>query len=863
MRQPRLSPAASELVPGFFSTHDIATLLSDQAAAADACLTTPWDTHLGAHPGLALLATGGYGRGELHPFSDIDLLILGTPAALEDHANAIETFVQGLWELGRPVGHSVRSIGNCLDLASTEISVFTSLMEARSLAGSRALFMEFQTALGQAEIWPPSDFLDAKLAEQTRRHARFSDNVSNLEPHIKEGPGGLRDLQTVLWIAQRTTGCAGTHALLAADLFKPSEIHRLLEIRRYLCALRFSLHTLARRGEERLLFDYQKPISIVFGGHAAGDRDHAGVEGFMQAHYRQSSTLDRLSDRMLQAVHEQLSDTESLTRLCMDSEFEVVDQHLGVRDRQIFRHDPTAILRLFLRLLKNHHLAGARADTLRALRDALPQIDQAFRAQQANQDLFLQLIGPKGTARVLRQMHQQEVLGAYIPAFAQVSGRMQYDLFHVYTVDQHTLRVIENIESMRFPPPRHEFPHPAPIAARLPHPRCLYLAALFHDIAKGRKGDHARLGARDAEAFCRRHRMPEAQVCLVRWLVGNHLLMSITAQKKDIQDALVVDEFARSVGRLDYLDYLYLLTIADIQGTNPDLWNSWKSHLLEDLYEHTRRALNRGLNTLPARRQRVSETRLEAEKILRDNGLVPQAWRARWKEMPDEYFLRHTADEIAWHTTALGASESPTVPLVLVRPAARHQCAEIFIYTDDQRGLFAAVTGVLDNLGLTVTDARIITTSSGHVADSFRVVDRDADLPSSERLLDDIRRAIPRQLARPRRERVSITRRPSRRERHFHAAARLAFSADRHPDRTLLEVFYSDRPGILNDIGQGFADCGIQLHDARIATFGNRVEDLFVISSREGLALNNKEQTELSARLKHYLDKVPANEHGS
>jgi len=631
-------------------------------------------------------------------------------------------------------------------------------------------------------------------------------------------------------------------------------LSRFREIRRYLWSVRFALHCLAGRAQERLLFDYQKAMGAILDMTADDYHPHAQVESFMQDHYRITSTLQRLNQRMLQAVRERLVQPHCCHAQNINAEFADLDGYLCLRQGDALKREPAAVFRLFRQWQRHPNIRGIRADTMRAVRDCLPCIDDSFRANADCQKLFLELIGPPGTARSLAEMHRHGVLGAYLPAFARISGRMQYDLFHVSTVDQHSLFVIDNIENILYHASQTEFPHARQLAGKLEHPRCLYLAALFHDIAKGRGGDHASLGARDAEEFCRAHTMPVAQTKLVGWLVENHLLLSLTAQKKDTQDPAIVDDFARKVGRIDYLDYLYVLTVADIRGTNTSLWNAWKSQLLFDLYTSTRVALERGLVALPARRQRIQANRAAATELLCAQGHKPEHWAELWQTMPDEYFLRHSAAEIAWHAAGLIDPSRAEPPVVLTNPVPQRGYTNIFIYTDDQKGLFAAVTGVLENLGLNVTEARIITTRDQHATDTFHVLEAHGNLPEGTQRLATIREAILRQLSTTRRKRVTISRRTSRRQHHFREAARLVFGADKNKNRTLLEVFYSDRPGILNAIGQAFADCGIELHDARIATFGNRVEDLFVISTSYGRALAKDDRHALSARMSTYLD---------
>ena len=852
-----LKPVMPELDRGFFKRHDVHDLVAERARQVDQGMQRLWQESVGQPHGLALLAVGGYGRAELHPWSDIDLLIIGSESALQEQAEALSGFIQSAWDMGLKLSHSVGTLEYCAQLAEEDVSVATSYMEARLLAGEESLFELFRTAMTAPQLWPPLQFFEAKHQEQRQRHARLNDTAYNLEPNIKDGVGGLRDLQTIIWVAKRAYRQFSLRELTAAGFLEDEEAERLMDTRTYLWQVRYALHVLAGRAEERLLFDYQRSLAEVFGFKDSDGEPNSGIEAFMQRHYRYAMGLERLNERVLQAFHEQFSPPVLTEPTIVDHEFCLIDGRISLRDPDHFAEHPLAMLRLFARMQEDATIRGIRAETIRALRANVHRLDDAARNDPEAKRLFIRFFEKPDSARILQRMSRYGLLGAYLPAFEAVTGRMQYDLFHVYTVDQHTLFLLANLDALMSGQGEQSTEGTRAVVRRLSERRCLLLAGLFHDIAKGRGGDHSELGAEDAERFCREHGLPPSDRKLVVWLVRQHLLMSVTAQKRDINDPAVVEHFAREVGHTRYLDHLYLLTIADIRATDPKLWNSWKARLLADLYDLTRTQLRRGIDEPLGWQAQIEDVQREALDRLYGAGLAEERVRQIWAPFPEEYFLRHSVSEIHWQTLAISrVKDDDCLPLVLVRRETERGSTEIFIYTNNQNGLFAAVTGILDNLGLSVVDARIISTLDGHTLDTFQVLDETGHAVDNDHHLQQIRQALTEQLARKQRQQVRISRPLSRRQRHFREPVRIGFSVSRHHERTQLEIYCSDRPGVLSDIGRAFSDCNTRLHDARIATFGDRVEDIFIISSEEDQPLDQAAEQQLADRLRHHLDQT-------
>jgi [protein-PII] uridylyltransferase len=837
-----------EGVPAFELVHWRAWLI-------DQLLTRAWRRLADTGEGdMALVAVGGYGRGELHPGSDVDVMLVLRDADHERYRSRVERFVVFLWDIGLEVGHSVRTVAECEREGAADITVATNLMESRLIDGPREIYEAMRSAIGPDRIWPSRQFFEAKLREQLARHHKFHDTSYRLEPNVKEGPGGLRDIQMIGWVAKRHFGAETLHDLVGHGFLTESEYQTLIEHQNYLWQIRFALHILAGRREDRLLFDHQRALADRFGYRDAGP--NLAVEQFMKRYFRTAMELNRLNEMLLQLFQEAILYADDPGEpVPINRRFQARKGFIEVTRNNVFRRYPFALLEIFLLLQQHPELKGVRASTIRLIRAHRQLIDEKFRSDLRARSLFMEILRqPHGITHQLRRMNRYGVLAAYIPLFGAVAGQMQYDLFHVYTVDEHSLVIIRNLRRFAVPKHQHEFPLCSEIIQRLPKPELLYLAGLFHDIAKGRGGDHSELGARDAEAFCLHHGLSHYDARLVAWLVRNHLIMSLTAQRRDISDPEVINEFAGRVGDVMHLDYLYLLTVADIRATNPNLWNSWKDKLLLELYNATKRALRRGLESPIDAEERIRETQEQAKKLLGRSGMHPEVIEGVWADFSDDYFLRYAPPEIAWHTQAIARSRPEHLPLVLVRQS-RRGTTEVFLHTEDQDHLFELTTAVLDQLGLSVLDARIITSRTGRTLDTYLIQEGSGepirDPMRVREILAELREHLRQRHAKPAR----VTRRAPRQFKHFPLPTQVNFSLDESNDRTVMEVITADRPGLLWHVGRAFTHCRVRVQNAKIATFGARAEDVFFITDRDTAAPCTSEQQEcLRAALVESLD---------
>ncbi|ABM62235.1 [protein-PII] uridylyltransferase [Halorhodospira halophila] len=834
-----LQQADQALAARFRAGTSAAELVPERAATMDEVVKQLWRSSLGGDEpqGCALLAVGGYGRGELHPGSDIDVLVLVDPEHRDALAPLLEAFIAGLWDLGLEVGHSVRSVDECIAAAADDITIATNLMESRQLCGTPDLGQALRQALTANRIWPSPAFFEAKLAEQQARHAKFHDTAYNLEPNIKSSPGGLRDIQMVGWVAKRHFGAEHLHERVAGGFLTEAEYQALHAGQCFLWDVRFGLHLIAGRREDRLLFDHQVGLAELFG--YVDDDQTLAVEQFMQRYFRTAMDISRLNEMLLQHFQEAILYTSSGAEPTpINRRFQIRRDFLEVTDPSVFRRYPFALLEVFLILQQHPQLKGVRASTIRLIRQHRTLIDESFRRDLRCRSLFMEILRqPQGITHALRRMHRYGVLGRYIPAFGRISGRMQYDLFHVYTVDSHTLFVVRNLRRMALAEHRTELPLAHDIMQQLPKPELLFLAALFHDIAKGRGGDHSELGAGDAYEFCIQHGLGAYDARLVAWLVRHHLDMSVTAQRKDLSDPAVITDFARTMGDQLHLDYLYLLTVADIRATNPDLWNAWRAALLNELYVLARAAIRRGLSKPLDKRELIRDTQRDARRILRQRGYGPGRIRGVWRQLPEDYFLRHSAEEIAWHTEAIAETAPAQLPLVLAASQETGGGARIFLYAPDSRDLFARCVWALDRLGLSIQDARVITTDGGFTLDSYRVLEQHGAPPSEEQRLEEVRQALAAAAAEQGPPPAPVARHIPRQLQHFRTETQIHFTDDPDNHRTVVELITADRPGLLARVGKAFSGCGVRVKNAKIATMGERAEDVFFITDDQGQPL--------------------------
>ena len=850
-----LREGQTELRRRFEAEEPVETLVLARAKLLDGVLHEAWRTRLPNFDAeWSLVAVGGYGRGELHPCSDVDILIL-VPRTLDDAGRAaVEHFVTFLWDIGIEIGHSVRTVDECRSEAAADVSIMTTLIEARRLAGSTTLVESMLEALSPDHLWPVKDFFEAKVREQADRHLKANDTAYNLEPNVKTGPGGLRDIQTIAWVAKRHFGVNSLEELAKKGFLTQAEARRLQAAQSFLWRVRFALHTLTGRREDRLLFDHQMKLAGLFGYEDATFT--LAVEQLMQRYYRTVLDVSLLNELLLQLFREAILD-ESADPVPLNPRFQVTNGYLEAMHDDVFVRQPSTLLEVFALLQQNPDIRGVRAHTIRAIEQNLWLIDEEFRQNPRNHRLFLEILrAAAGVTNELRRMNTYGVLGRYIPSFGRIVGRMQYDLFHAYTVDAHTLFVVSNLRRLALPRFNHELPNLSQIMQSLPRPEVAYLAALFHDIAKGRGGDHSELGAVDAEAFCLEQGLSRYDARLVAWLVRNHLQLSLTAQKQDIADPKVINEFARFVGDETHLDHLYVLTAADVRATNPRLWNSWKASLFSEFHDRVKRALRRGLETPIDQDELKQENQSQARELLAATGVASTAVESVWAMFSEAYFSRHTPQEIAWHTRVLAAREPGSDdPVVSVQAESERGTTSIMTYAPHRQHGFARTTAVLDQLGLNIVDARITPTGDGNSIDLYHVLEEDGTPIADVERHTEIEYALTRSLAAPRDTVLAVSRRAPRQARLFNTRTQISVTADDRNQRSVLEIIAADRPGLLCDIGKVMMEERIDLLGAKVITVGERAEDVFYVSDTGRGPLADERAQQLVTRLTEALER--------
>jgi [protein-PII] uridylyltransferase len=822
-----LRAARERLKADYLARPNAQRYLRDHARLIDRALARLWR---GARlPGsLALGAVGGYGRAEQFPGSDVDVLVL-----LPDTADAalqarLEAFVGVLWDIGLELGHAVRTVVECAEESERDVTIATTLLESRLIAGSRATFARLQREV-VARIEPQA-FFNAKRLEQEQRYTKYQDSPYSLEPNLKESPGGLRDLHVIRWIAQ-ASGLGRKWADLAARGFvTEEEARQLRRVENFLADARIRLHFLAGRREDRILFDYQTALATQYG--FAGDGAKRASEQFMQGYYRVAKSVTQLNQIVLQNLAVAVFPERPATPQPIDERFQIVHELLDAIDPLVFEREPAAILDSFLLLQRRTELKGMTAPTLRSLWRARKRIDARFRRDRCNRARFLAILRePRGIVSELRLMNQYGILGRVIPAFGKIVGQMQHDLFHVYTVDQHILQVVRNLRRFTMLEFAHEYPLCSRLIAGFERHWLLYVAAIFHDIAKGRGGDHSQLGAEDAARFCREHAIAGEDAALVTFLVRHHLTMSTVAQKQDLADPDVIRAFADTVKTERRLVALYLLTVADVRGTSPKVWNAWKGKLLEDLYRATLRLMQHGS---PGLEQDVEHKQAEATRLLRLYALSDSVRDALWRELDLPYFLRHDPQEIAWQTRTLHYRVNTDQPVVKARLSPIGEGVQVMIYARDRKELFARICGYFESIQFTIVDAKIHTTRHGYALDTFLVLGtgNQAHYRDMLALIEyDLteRLANPQPLPPPARGRIS------RQLKHFPIQPEVHIRPDDKGTYHLLAVTAGDRPGLLYSIARVLGRYDVNLHTAKIVTLGERAEDVFVLS---GDALN-------------------------
>ncbi len=843
----------------FSDGNDIQQLIHARSTMIDCLLQHCWSQADWGDSDICLVAVGGYGRGELHPQSDVDLLIVLAQAASPAVAENISFLVTYLWDCGLDLGHSVRTLKECVSYARQDITILTNMLESRPIAGASSLFKELKQLTNVDQMWSSSEFFLAKWQEQRDRHKNTDDTDYNLEPNIKTSPGGLRDIQNIIWIAKRHLGEGDIAQLTNKGFLTEIEAINFVEGMRFLWKVRYALHMLANRHEDRLLFDYQVKVAEFF--DFIDDDANLAVEKFMHEYYRRVLLLAELNEVLIQNFdQERVLTTKKEEYIVLNERFCVRNGYIDVVDEQVFVDQLWALIEIFALMAENTYIRGVRATTMRLMRTYRERIDDDFRTNPKVNALFMRLICSKSDVPLqIKRMRRHGILSKYLPAFGDIIGKMQYDLFHIYTVDIHTLEVVQNV--YRFAHQASEFDYI--LAAKIINGQLkielLYLAALFHDIAKGRGGSHSELGAVDARAFCLSHGVNERDTNLIAWLVESHLLMSTVSQKQDLFDPDVIRDFAITMGSRARLDYLYVLTVADINGTNPELWNAWRSSLLRQLYSAATRALRRGLENPVDKAELIVEKKQTAMTQLLALGINKASVIDQWSYRVDEYFLRESIDDLIFHAQRIVAHGQSDESLVIVKPSSivnEAAVTQVTIYSKLIENRFSFITLALEQLNLNIYDARLLIAGGGYVLDTFYVMDAD-----DEPITDDsprtaaIRKKLMQVLSQPNERWLATDRRASRRMKSFDWPCQTVFSNDSAPGLSVLEVIAPDRPGLLTIIGQVFFRHKLRLHNAKISTLGERVEDVFFITDRnDQMIVDTDHIAMIEADLKTELD---------
>ncbi len=799
-----------------------------RASGVDQLLNDIW-REFAMDDALCLVAVGGYGRAELHLHSDIDLLIIIPNNTHQTYQKSIGEFLTFLWDVGLEVGHSTRDMSDCVSEIE-DLSVVTNLLESRFLMGNESLFFQMKAMIKNSD-WSSQSFFVEKQKEQHNRHLHFSDTAYNLEPNLKESPGGLRDIHTIAWVAKWYFDVNHLLDLVKSNYLNKLEFDLLKAGQLFLWKVRFALHVLARRREDRLAFQYQKEVATMLG---YVDTEQIAVEQFMRDYYRTVSKIARFNDILLHLLEDKVLHAQTL-----NPRFTINYGYIQASNAEVFVRNPETLIEIFLLIAKHNYVRGIGAKTLRQMQSDIHLMDSDYHKKRKNNRLFIELLQQnQGINKALKLMNRYGILERYVPAFGKITGLMQYDLYHAYTVDQHTLFVIRNLRRFFVADFAKEFDLCSEIAQTIKKPELLLLAGLFHDIAKGRGGDHAELGSVDATQFCKHHQLRPQDSALVSGLVAKHLLMSHTAQKKDIEDFEVIETFANAVGSVNFLNFLYLLTVADIRATRPDLWNNWRDALLKKLFYKTKNHLENRQIKAPDINQQIKTIQREVAIQAQQQGILPATIERIFADLPKDYFLHYEPEDILWHLHLL--HKDPT-KMQVASKISEHNVVDIFVYSDDSEGLFLKLVGIIERLGLDVVNAKILTTQHKKTYNTLSIL--------FDEMLEkiNINQEIEAEL---RRDNVSVMALSNKlAHRHFDHRMSIHFSYNETWNLTQININVIDKQGILSNIAYVFYQLGILIFNARITTLGERVEDIFFISNRHHQPLNKAEKRVLEKTL--------------
>lgn len=811
----------------------VESLVLARSDGVDALLKDIWQTFK-IDSELCLVAVGGFGRGELHLYSDIDLLILIPNGTHGQHQESVSKLLTFLWDVGLEVGHATRDIDDCI-IEINDLSVVTNLLESRLLIGKKTLFLKMKSMI-KSSNWSSQSFLVEKQKEQHNRHLNYSNTAYNLEPNLKESPGGLRDIQTIAWVAKWYFDVNLLSDLVDKSYLSEHEYDLLKQGQLFLWKVRFALHVIAKRREDRIAFQYQREAANILG---YVDADSMAVEQFMKDYYRTVTKVSRLNDILLQLLEDRILHTQSL-----NERFIISYGYIQATNIDVFKKYPTAFIEIFLLIAKHNYVRGINAGTLRQMQLDLDLIDEDYYKKRQNNRLFIELLQQKrGVNKALKLMNRYGILEHYIPAFGQITGLMQYDLFHTYTVDQHTLFVIRNLRRFFVPKFSKEFELCSEIAQSVDKPELLFLAGLFHDIAKGRGGDHASLGAQDAQIFCKHHQLRPSDIVLVSGLVEHHLLMSQTAQKQDLEDFKVIDQFSKAVGSVRFLELLYLLTVADIRATKADLWNEWKDSLLRKLFYKTKEHILSGVVKPPNMAQQIKQIKHSVLSEIEQQGYRVEDIEKIFLTLPKDYFLRYEVEDILWH---LWLVMKPTDKNIrVVSRLSEHNVVDIFVYGDDSKGLFFKLVSVIEKLGLDIVDAKILTTKENKAYNTISVL--QDDILKQINISQEVEDGLSQKTLSVKEAGNKLT------HRYFDHKMKISFTRNKKWNLTQLEINVIDKQGLLSNVAYIFHQLNIHLVNARITTMGERVEDIFFISNDKQQPLSAVEEKRLKQALEEKL----------
>ena len=800
----------------------IKKLIRNKSRIIDDLVKKSWIKNNFQEKGISLIAVGGYGRSELFPQSDIDILILIDNYSDENIRKNIENFIADIWHLKTSVGHSVRTTKDCVKAVNDDVTTYTNILDSRLIIGDKILYKCLLNSIETKKIWSKKKFLLAKKEEQKNRYNKYSNTGYLLEPNIKEGPGGFRDLQTLTWIAKRNFKTNSLSDLYNINIITKKEYLALLRSERFLSKTRFLLHYFHDKPEERLYFSNQKKLAELFGYDC---KTNAGVEKFMQNFYKHITNIKQLNEILIKHIENSIDEKENNENKIINEEFIIKNNNISIRDKSIFINNPSNIFKIFLLKNENNDLYEISANTIRFIRESLYLIDKNFRTSDENKKLFISIFYQKnGVARCLRKMNDYGVLAAYLKSFSKIVGMMQFDLFHIYTVDEHTLSVLSNTRYMSSKNCKIKYPFVYEVFKKLLYPEILYLGAIFHDIGKGRKQDHSKVGSSESLKFCENHGMSKHQSEMVCWLVQNHLLMSLTTQKKDISDSEVIKDFASIVKTQERLDCLYLLTIADIRGTNPELYTDWKDSLLKDLYLSCKSYFRKNIFDIKKPDRYIKNLKKTVAKILEEK-ISKNDLESTWSFLNTEYFRRHSDEEIAWHIELI-VNNTPN-NAVSIRESKVKGCSELTIFQNHRKNIFSYVANIIDNLNINIVDARIITLKNNQALDTYLLLDNEGKFIKDKYTLKFLKEKILEVLDNSNYKINKITKKQTENIASFKNFVNIDITLK--AEDLLLEVSTLDHPGLLSKICESLDSCDLMVKDAKISTLGEEANDVFVV----------------------------------